>query len=76
MCLIYTFCDVCSFFNGVDTQTLGDLVSHQKVSLHLYNERFHNGSAEIFAQLLKNGNLPLFSSSKITAIVHATPTKA
>ena len=37
---------------GVTSPTLSDLIYHQKVSLHLYNERFHNGSAEIFAQLL------------------------
>ena len=35
-----------------------------------------NGSAEIFAQLLKIGYLPLFPNPKITAIVHTTPTKA
>ena len=40
----------------------------------------HNGSAEIFAQLLKNGfKMAIYLSflvPKITAIVHATPTNA
>ena len=56
---------------GVTSTTLSDLISHQKVSLH---ERFHNGSAEIFAQLLKSGfKMAIYLSF---LIVHAMPTNA
>ena len=66
------------FFKGVDPHDEPSRVPFSCYSLLVPVER--NGSAEIFAQLLKIiGNLPCFLQGlvpKITAIVHATPTEA